>query len=66
MGLIVRILLIAGGFVASWLVARDALHFPVLSFIAALILFVGLAAILAFWPTIVRVFRELLGMNKPK
>ncbi len=66
MGWIVRALLIAGAVVASWFVARDALNFHVTSFVAALSLFVCLVALLAFWPTIVRFFRDLIGMDKPK
>lgn len=66
MGLVVRLLLIAGGLIASWFVARDALNFPVLSFVAALFLFVCFVAILAFWPTMVQLFRDLIGIGKPK
>jgi hypothetical protein len=66
MGLIVRALLIAGGLVASWFVARDALNFPVVSFVAGMLLLVCFVALLAFWPTIVQRFRDLTGINKPK
>jgi len=66
MGWIVRLLLIAGNLVASWFVARDALNFPVISFVAALFLFFSLVALLAFWPTIVRLFLDLFGIHKPK
>ena len=63
---VVRVLLIAGGLVASWFVARDALNFHVISFVAALSLFVCLVALLAFWPSIVQRFRDLIGIDKPK
>ena len=66
MGWVVRVLLIAGAFVASWFVARDALNFPIFSFVAALFLFVCLVALLAFWPEIVQLFRHLIGIDKPK
>jgi len=64
MGLVVRVLLIAGGLVASWFVARDALNFPIMSFVAALFLFVFLVALLAFWPTIVQLFVRRSGKRK--
>lgn len=66
MGWVVRVLLIAGGLVASWFVARDALNFPIISFVGALFLFVCMVALLAFWPTIVKLFRDLIGIDKPK
>jgi len=66
MGWIARLMLIAGNLVASWFVARDALNFPVMSFVAALFLFVSLVALLAFWPTIARLFREMIDIDKPK
>ena len=66
MGWVVRLLLIAGDLIASWFVARDAINFPVVSFVAGLFLFVCLVALLAFWPTIVRLFRALIGIDKPK
>ncbi len=66
MGLIGRVLLIAGGLIASWFVARDALNFPIVSFVVAMFLLVGLVALLAFWRTIVQGLRELLGIGKPK
>ncbi len=66
MGLIARLLLVVGGLIASWFVARDALNFPVVSALVAMFLFVGLVALLAFRQTIVRRFRELLGIDKLK
>jgi hypothetical protein len=66
MGLIVRALLIAGDLIAGWFVARDALNFPVVSFVAGLFLFVFLVALLAFWPAIVQHFRRLMGIDKAK
>ena len=66
MGLFVRALLIAGGFVASWFVARDALNYPVVTFVAALLLLTCLVTLLAFWPTIVQLFRNLIGLDKSK
>ncbi len=66
MGLIARLLLIAGGLIASWFVARDALNLPVVSVVVAMLLFVGLVALLAFRRSIVRCLRELIGIDKPK
>lgn len=66
MGLIARMLLIAGGIIAGWFVASDALNFPIVSFLIAMFLFVGLVALLAFWQTIVRGLRELIGIDRPK
>ena len=66
MGWVVRVLLIAGDLVAGWFVARDAINFPVLSFVAALFLFVCLVVLLAFWPTVIQLFRDLIGIDKPK
>lgn len=66
MGLIARVLLIAGGLIASWFVTRDALDFPITSFIVAMFLLVGLVATLAFRQAIIRYFRELFGAGKPK
>jgi hypothetical protein len=66
MGWVIRVFLIAGDLVASWFVARDALNFPIFSFVAALFLFVFLVALLAFWSVIVQLFRHLIGIDKPK
>lgn len=66
MGWVVRVLLIAGDLVASWFVARNAINFPIMSLAAALFLFACLVALLAFWPTIVQLFRNLIGTDKPK
>jgi hypothetical protein len=66
MGWVARLLLIAGNLVASWFVARDAINFPIASFVAGLFLLVCLVAFLAFWPTIVQVFEKLIGIDKPK
>ena len=66
MSFIARMLLIAGGFVASWFYARDALNFPIAAFIVALFLFVAFVAILAFWPTIFRFLRKLFEKNPPQ
>jgi hypothetical protein len=66
MGWIVRALLVAGNLVAGWFVARDALNFPIFSFVIAMLLFVSLVALLAFWSEIVRIFRHLFRIDKPK
>lgn len=66
MGWLVRLLLIAADLVASWFVARDALNFPVVSFVAGMFLLVFLVVLLAFWPAIVQLFRKLIGTDKPE
>ena len=66
MGWVVRLLLIAGDLIASWIVARNAVNFPIMSLAAALFLFACLVALLVFWPTIVKLFRKLIGIDKPK
>jgi fucose permease len=49
-GWFVRVLLIVGGFVASWLVAKDSPQFGVMQMAAATLIFVVIVAVLAFWP----------------
>ena len=50
LSLIFRGFLIAVGFVASWFVAKDAPQFGVMQMAVALILFIFIVAVLAFWP----------------
>ena len=50
LGWIVRVLLIAAGVVASWLVAKDSPQFGMMQMAVALILVVLVIAVLAFWP----------------
>ncbi len=52
LGLFVRILLIAGGGIASWFVANDALNYEIVQFVAALLIFVLMAVLAAFGPLI--------------
>jgi hypothetical protein len=66
MGWVVRVLLIAGDLIASWFVARNAINFPIISLAAFLFLFACLVALLIFWPTLIRHFRNLTGIGKPK
>jgi len=46
----IRALLIASGFLTSWLVARDAPQFGVMQMAVTLILIVFIVALVAFWP----------------
>jgi hypothetical protein len=46
-----RGLLIAGGFIASWFVTRDAPQFGVIQMAAATLLLAFIVAVVAFWPT---------------
>ena len=50
LGWIVRGILIVAGFVASWLVAKDAPQFGITQGAVALFLAVLVVAVLAFWP----------------
>ena len=50
LGWFVRGLLIVAGFVASWFVAIDAPQFGLVQMAAAMILFVLVLWVLAFWP----------------
>jgi hypothetical protein len=47
---VARGLLIAAGFVASWLVTRDVPQFGLVQAAVVLILLVSIVAVLAFWP----------------
>ena len=47
---ILRAFLIIVGFIASWFVTRDAPQFGIFEMAVALILFVLIVAVLAFWP----------------
>ena len=50
LGWVARGLLIVAGFVVSWFVAKDAPQFGVMQMAVALILFIFIVAVLAFWP----------------
>ena len=50
LGWVARGLLIGAGFVVSWFVAKDAPQFGVMQMAVALILFIFIVAVLAFWP----------------
>ncbi len=47
---IARALLILAGIVASWFWAKDALNFGVIQMIVAVLLFMLVIFVLAFWP----------------
>lgn len=47
---IVRLLLIAAGFVAEWFVARDSLNFGVIQAVITLLMITMIVAVAAFWP----------------
>jgi hypothetical protein len=49
-GWLARGLLIVAGFVASWVVARDAPQFGLVQMAVALLLLVFVVWVLAFWP----------------
>jgi uncharacterized membrane protein YeaQ/YmgE (transglycosylase-associated protein family) len=50
LGWIVRGLLIVAGFVASWVVAKDAPQFGLVQMAVGLLLMMFVVAVLAFWP----------------
>ncbi len=52
LGLVIRILLVLAGLIASWFVARDALNFEITQMVVAVFLFTLAVAIAAFWPMI--------------
>lgn len=56
----------AGGVVAGWFVAHDALNYEVLKFVAAMLIFMVMAVIAAFWPTILGWFRAAFRGAGPK
>ncbi len=51
MAWLARILLIAGGVVASWFVAKDVPSFTIAQGMMAIVLLTILVAVLAFWPS---------------
>ena len=53
-----RIVLAAGGLVASWFVARDAPNFTVIQGIAAMMIIAAVVAAAALWPGLRRRRRE--------
>lgn len=64
MGWIARGLLILGGVVASWFIARDEHIFPVVSFVAAMLMFTAFVAAVAFWPTIRGWVKTIMEKNR--
>lgn len=60
LGLIVRILLIIAGFIASLFVARDALNFDVIQMTVAVLIFTFLIIGAAFWQTWVKWLKKIL------
>jgi hypothetical protein len=63
-GWVARGLLIVAGFVASWFVAKDAPQFGLMQVAVALILFVFVLWVLAFWPA--RWTHVLSRLHKPR
>ena len=59
LGWIVRILFAMAGGIASWFVARDALKFPIIQMIVAVILYTIIIFIIAFWPTLTAWFKRM-------
>lgn len=60
LNLLVRLLLFIATAIASWFVARDALNFVAYQLAVALLLFLAVVAVVAFWPW----FKELLRHSK--
>ena len=65
MGLIVRALLVVGGWLASWFFAEDALNFPVMAFLVSTFVLVGLIVLLGFWQPIWQWFKKLFNKSRP-
>jgi len=51
-GWVARLLLVIAGYIASYFVARDALHFDIVQMVVAMLLFTIFVFIIAFWPTV--------------
>jgi len=49
MGWVVRAVLIIAGIVTSWFLAKDAVNFPIVQMVIALLLMVFAVAVLALW-----------------
>ena len=64
LGWVARGLLIVAGFVVSWFVAKDAPQFGLVQMAAAIILFVLVLWVLAFWPE--RWTHLLSRLHKPR
>lgn len=58
LGWLVRVLLVAGGVIAGWLVGRDAPNFTFVQTVATLLLIVVVVAVFAFWPRLLNPFRR--------
>lgn len=52
LSLFTRALLIAGGAIASWFVANDALNYEVIKMVVAIFIFVLMVAIATYWRSI--------------
>lgn len=59
-GWIARIFFVIAGFITSLFVANNALQFPVVQMVIAVLLFTITVAIIAFWPTLVSKVKQLL------
>ncbi|CEG58408.1 hypothetical protein [Legionella fallonii] len=62
--LFIRFLFVISGAIASWFVARDALHFPIIQMVIAVLLFTFLILSIAFWPQIKNGLQYLSGKHK--
>ncbi|MDX3775261.1 hypothetical protein QE250_14165 [Chromatiaceae bacterium AAb-1] len=58
LGWLARFFLVAGGVIASWFVSREANNFEVVQMVIAIFLFVLVAVVAAFWPLLVRRFKN--------
>lgn len=64
MGLIIRALLVVGGWLASWFFAEDALNFPVMAFLVSMFVLVGLIVLLGFWQPVWQWFKKLFNKGR--
>ena len=64
MGLIARGLLLLGGVIAGFFVAKDADNYAFVSFVAGMVLFVLFVALVTFWPAIKGGLRALMGRKR--
>lgn len=61
LSLIVRLLLIGGGAIASWFVSNEALNYEVIQMVAAIFIFMFMAVLAAFWPIIFAWLKSTFG-----
>jgi hypothetical protein len=57
-GWIARVLLVFAGFITSFFVTRDSLHFSIIQMVVAVFLFTLVVAVAVFWPMLQNWFKQ--------